>query len=80
MRASPCYRCPLHDQLVGTACKLYCGCFKVWDAENEKDKKRRYSERLANMNANFVREDGIRHHHLYEKQAKCYRERTRSDL
>lgn len=77
---SPCYKCPLHDRLEGTACKLYCGCFKVYEKKSDEIKAKRYKERKAVMDANCVRTDGIRHHHLYEKQAKCYRERTRSDL
>lgn len=77
---SPCYRCPLHDQLVGTACKLYCGCFKVYEKASDIEKERRYRERKAITDANCVRVDGVRHHHLYEKQAKYYREKTCNDL
>lgn len=57
---SPCYKCPLHDQLEGTACKLYCGCFKVYEKKSDEIKAKRYQERKAVMDANCVRTDGIR--------------------
>lgn len=51
---SPCYKCPLHDRLLGSGCKQFCGCFQAWEPQHREEREKVYASRMVKQNADNV--------------------------